>query len=321
MWSGNNSLIPLISGNQTDHSLSTTNTSCLSPMSPSMHAELTAWMATTLTVTLLGAVFDILILIISFRSLMHSKSGLRLPLFHYLLVNLFVCLVTVPSCILLVMLTRRGYKLWSSACDLVQSLQVVAVAVVNWADAGLAVDRYVALFHPHHYTTWTGGKVNLILIVFYWLICFGAMVPFIFHVSGSQIVRMPVGHCVLMASSRILQMSAALTTYLPFIIAAGFGLMILAKSCGFFTIHEGSVSPATVDRTMARRLRMAKRVMVTLVWSGLCQAPFLVIGLQFPQVYRVNPTAALWTKTALPFQYGLTPVCQYIIHMCKNFSF
>lgn len=58
------------------------------------------------------------------------------------------------------------------------------------------------------------------------------------------------------------------------------------------------------DRTIVRRLGMAKLLLVTFLWAALCSAPTFVLAVHFPFLYAQDPVSVMWAKRGYPLQFG-----------------
>ena len=279
-------------------------------LSSAKTAELTAWMATTLTISLLGSV-NSLALIVTLCSRHNRKSGFNLQITHFAILNLFMCLAGVPSSVFLVMAKRDGYFIRPGICDFLHPPAIVGSTLVNWADAGLAVNRCIALYFPHKYRAWSRSRVNLGMIVGYWIICIVAVLPFPLKLGGSKMILTALGLCALAPAGAFSVFLSAMISYVPYAVAGSGALLILLKTLTVGRERRRVVHSLGEDqryRAIQRRLGLAKLLVVSLLWNSLCATPTFVIGVNFPRLFATNPVTTLWMRTSSLCQFAFTPV-------------
>ncbi|OQV13701.1 hypothetical protein BV898_12095 [Hypsibius exemplaris] len=296
--------------------LSTNITATLPPfpaLPRSKRQELTAWLAVTLTISFFGVANNLLLLRITLPTKVR-KFGVGPLVVHFVVLNLLMCLVSFPSILFVVLAKRDGWPIAGSACYYVHTIFTINVSMVNWSDAGLAVNRFVALYYPHRYRTCTSTPVNLAVILLSWIICVGFTVPFAVAVNAPGVAMSPLGLCTF--SNSISRNYLAFTiSYVPYAVSGVASLLILWKFVGHhLRLQRGTVAPdATATcRTATRRLNMARMILVTFLWSGICALPTYIIGTLLPSLGRNDPVAALWIRTGLVCQYTFTPCIMLI---------
>ena len=112
--------------------------------------KLLSWIVTTCLVCFVGTLANVLA-ILAIWPRQPFTSGLNFLIFHFLAVNLFMCLVNIPICIGMIAARQSGYIISPISCNYVQPLYTIFYWLANWFEAGLAVNRYIALFFPHSY--------------------------------------------------------------------------------------------------------------------------------------------------------------------------
>ncbi|OWA53944.1 hypothetical protein BV898_18368 [Hypsibius exemplaris] len=152
------------------------NTAASSATFPELSAEkqteLTALASITLTISYIGVLSNILTLRVTWSTNL-GKAGVSLLIFHFVAINLMECLVTLPTAIFIMLAKRDGRFIPDLACPYFTTFYMINVSVVNWSDAGLALNRFIALYFPHRYKAFTSGAVNTAVIVGRWLISVG----------------------------------------------------------------------------------------------------------------------------------------------------
>ena len=272
-------------------------------LSPSKHTELGIWAAVTLLISLGGVVNNFLVLAATSPSKSDGQrvsSNFNLLISHYVAVNLVVCLFTQPTIVAMAMAKRSGYPVPSSLCSYVYTINGVLAGLTYWSDAGLAINRCVALFLPHHYKTLCTRKVNLFGIGFSWVVCCGAMLSYPLGYEGTRLVVNSLGQCSGTAKGGQYNVFGMLLTYLPYSIIGTGSLLMMWKSVGVWQcLMCPSTSGSSVERnSVLRRLKMAKLLLATFLFSALCTAPSFVLT-NFPLLYVQNPVSILWLKTCL----------------------
>ncbi|OQV22585.1 hypothetical protein BV898_03410 [Hypsibius exemplaris] len=193
--------------------------------------ELIAWGTVTLSLSFLGAVNNLLVLLVTWPGA-GSKFGLNLLIFHFVAVNLFMCLMGIPISVILILLKRDGYFIPPNICNFFQAVYGLGATLVNWSDSMLAVNRCLALFVPHHYLSLTKQSANLAVLVFMWAIGLAGMLPMSFGVGG-QLRLSDLGQCgTFPAAGRLGMFLMSLVSYFPFSVTGTGALLILLKMSG-----------------------------------------------------------------------------------------
>ncbi|OWA53941.1 hypothetical protein BV898_18365 [Hypsibius exemplaris] len=294
---------------------SSNNTSTTTPFpaaSSSKQKELSAWIGTTLGISMLGIINNLLILRVAWPS-KFKKSGVSLLIFHFVAVNLFMCLVIVPVGVVIVLAKRDGRWLADNSCHFVHTLWTAVGTVVNWSDVGLAANRFIALYFPHGYKAWTSTRVNVGVILTSWAISVGLMMPFTTGAGGQGITLSELGLCFIKPSGRLGVFLSTNMGYVPYALSGAGSLLILWKCFGFGRLRSTAVVaqegelPGTRRRITQRRLNMAKMLLIIFLWSGICSIPSWLITTVFPWLYASNPVSVMWIRTCAVCQYAFTP--------------
>ncbi|OQV22584.1 hypothetical protein BV898_03409 [Hypsibius exemplaris] len=278
--------------------------------------ELIAWGTVTLSLSFLGAVNNLLVLLVTWPDA-GSKFGLNLLIFHFVAVNLFMCLMGIPISVILILLKRDGYFIPPNICNFFQAVYGLGATLVNWSDSMLAVNRCLALFIPHHYRSLTNKAATLAVLIFMWAIGLAGMLPMSFGVGG-QLLLSDLGQCgTFPAVGRLGMFLMSLVSYFPFSVTGTGALLILLKMSGMArhrvvshvgaSANNGGAGAVRGRKVILRHLKMAKILLLTFLWSAFCNMPWGVTVVVFPWLYRQNPVEILWLRTCFTCQYGFTP--------------
>ncbi|OQV12179.1 hypothetical protein BV898_13521 [Hypsibius exemplaris] len=120
-----------------------------------------------------------------------------------------------------------------------------------------------------------------------------------------------LGQCGQSITNEAFQRLYVVATYTPHVIAGGGSLLIVWKA--YFaarvrlnpSVNEWSEK---TQRTLQRRLRMAKMLLLTFAWTMFCNVPYFVIVGQFAWLLDANPISGLWQQVASTSQYAFTPI-------------
>ena len=171
------------SGKDNISSLNHLQTSSFPILSQAERTELQAWGITTPILSFFGAFNNILVLMVTYPQ-SGAKSGLNLLIFHFVAVNLWMCMVNVPVSVFFILAKRDGYFIPPNLCSYFQAIYGLGATLVNWTDSALAVNRCIALFLPHQYKSLTKNWLVGIMLMFIWLISLSGMLPMGFGVGG-----------------------------------------------------------------------------------------------------------------------------------------
>ena len=174
------------------------------------------------------------------------------------------------------------------------------------------MNRFIALCFPHRYKVLASRRVNRLSIAANWAFCVTAIVSYHFGFRENRLSVSRLGQCTPAGPVGRFNYLGVMMTYLPFSIVGLGVVLIVWKSVAFRCTKKSAVNEqglgSVEDKVMFRRLKMAKKLLVTFVWSALCSAPNFVIVTQFPQLTKHNPSLTLWVKTCLSMQFAFAPV-------------
>ena len=135
------------------------------------HTELAVWLTVTFVVSFIGACASLGVLLVTWPK-RHGSAGVNLLIFHFMVVDLIVCLIIFPMSIGMVAATTssvREITYPASICQFFHLIFLMGGGVINWADTGIALNRCIALCMPHRYRTWATGKGDCVMILLAWL--------------------------------------------------------------------------------------------------------------------------------------------------------
>ncbi|OQV15756.1 hypothetical protein BV898_10093 [Hypsibius exemplaris] len=289
-------------------------------ISPTDTAEFTVWIVVTIIVGLGGSFTNFSLLLIAWPRRGGRKSGLNFQLLHFIAINLIICLINIPLSVIIVTLKHKSiYPLRPDVCDFVYPPYLVGNVLVYWCDAGLTVNRCIALCFPYRYRKWSSPAVNLAMIAGYWIVSVSGVVIFTQpSVGAANNFLSTLGLCNLMPTGRLGTFFVAILYYVPYAIT-GCGVLLIAFKTFSIARWRRQVIPRALEMepptsialpqlATQRRVRMAQMLLVTLLVSAVCAAPNYFLSLR----HRLGPgqtgMAELWARTFNLLQYGFAPV-------------
>ncbi|OQV12181.1 hypothetical protein BV898_13523 [Hypsibius exemplaris] len=79
----------------------------------------------------------------------------------------------------------------------------------------------------------------------------------------------------------------------------------------YFSARSQTIIPGDgklmAQKTLQRRLQMAKMLLLTFAWTVLCNVPYFVLVGQFGWVLNADPISGLWQQVLSTSQYAFTP--------------
>ncbi|OQV15811.1 hypothetical protein BV898_10063 [Hypsibius exemplaris] len=309
-WTSNFSLTDMIGRDGASVNRSTSS----SPLSYGKYVELMLWIGLTASISFLGLLLNLAGLTVTFWK-RTAESIFNLLMSHYVAISLVNCLVNFPVHVFMVLAKWYGHSIPPDACRTIQFFFAFGCAVSNWADVCLSVNRFVAIVFPLHYRWWTQRSVNLAMVAFGWLLCAAAILPLSFGLGGSMPL-LRTGQCGFLPVGKWGMLVTSITAYIPYGIIAGTSLTIWMK---IITVQRARNQVQAVDGSHAikpmgisrRRLVVARMLLMTTVWSALCNIPWGVIQFSFPGLYVTDPISVLWLRTVQVLQFGAFPVILY----------
>ena len=286
-------------------------------LSSADNAILTAWIASTLSLCVLGVFSNITVLITTWPK-GERKNVLNLQIFHFITINLLLCMFGTPTAVFLVLAKHHGLPVPPTLCNFTHPPTVVLTALINWCDAGLSANRVIALYFPLKYKNWNSKFFGLAMIAGSWVICLSTVFPIALGVEGSKMLSAPLGQCTVKAPSGIFgKFSTPLVAYIPYAITGVGAVLILCKTVALLRDRRrifqiSGLDAGRRDGVLKRRLNLARMLLLNFLWAAVCSAPAYVIVVNFPHLFATSPVSALWVWTCAVCQYCFTPVwkCQ-----------
>ncbi|OQV14497.1 hypothetical protein BV898_11339 [Hypsibius exemplaris] len=267
-------------------------------------SELLAWSVLTSFITLTG-VFSCLVLLIATRPKRGSTRGINMLIFHFMAVHLIMCGLCLPGNVITVQMRAQNVTFPPHLCRCVQAIHVTCVSVINWSDAGLALNRFVALFYPHCYKAWTTKWANAGLVILSWLLSLLGLF-FIIPGTAGQLTSNAMGLCVYIPAGS-LGKAVTFLQYAAYGITGVLAFAILWKTCQRRKMVGQTVINHQNRRITLRRLKMANLLLLTYLWSAVCTLPWVAIVYVGLQRFGGDPVLSLWQRTCLAAQYAVTP--------------
>ncbi|OQV12182.1 hypothetical protein BV898_13524 [Hypsibius exemplaris] len=171
-------------------------TASLQQLSEARAVELHAWIIVAFSICFIGLFNNVLVLLVTWpRPGRRKPVGLHMVIFHFIAINLFMCLVNHHVRSGFVAAKTYGHILIpDSVCRYVHVFYNVGWIALSWAEAALAVNRIIAIFFPHQYREWTSKSVNLVMVALPWLIGFALVLPVSFGLVGGMTIQR-LGQC------------------------------------------------------------------------------------------------------------------------------
>ncbi|OQV12516.1 hypothetical protein BV898_13242 [Hypsibius exemplaris] len=273
--------------------------------------ELMAWIVITASLSLAGIFLNFAALSVTFwRG--KAESIFNILMSHFVAINFAICLVNIPIHVFMVLAKHHGYKLQSYICGPIQFFFALGCAVCNWADVCLSVNRFVAIVFPHYYKWWTSKWVNLAMVALGWAVCTAAILPLAFGQAGSMPI-LAMGQCGFLPIGKSGALVTAVVSYIPYGIIASASLAIWFRILQLQRANNRIRTGDAMKRTVIsrRRLVVARMLLMTTVWSAICNIPWGVIQFNFPYLYGTEPVSTLWLRTVQAIQYGFSPLVLY----------
>ncbi|OQV25971.1 hypothetical protein BV898_00109 [Hypsibius exemplaris] len=105
-----------------------------------------------------------------------------------------MCSFSVPLTIFQVLAALHNQPNSVGLCLFTQAVYTIATKTINWSDAILALNSFVAFFFPHHYKACNSPIETATTILFTWFISVSPVVLMELGLGGSDRV-LPVGQC------------------------------------------------------------------------------------------------------------------------------
>ena len=283
------------------------NVSGYASLSTAKQAELNAWIGISTTITYLAASIDICLILVTWPR-RASASRINFLIFHYAIVSFLFNFLSTPTLSFMVLAVSQGYRLPGNICDWTHSTLNILGGVINWCDAGLAVNRCVALLFPHSYRNGTTKVISYFILIFSWLLNFFLYLSVsLGWVDGFLLT--PLGFCSIQ-SKGMAKYFGVFSSYIPYSMVALCALMIFVKNYRMKharVAETGELNGGTFKRLYTRRLRLTKILLSAIFFSVICMLGSWA-SMYFTSLFRTNPVGFLWLRLGFFSQFSLPPV-------------
>ncbi|OQV24159.1 hypothetical protein BV898_02109 [Hypsibius exemplaris] len=275
--------------------------------------SVTAWFGAIVSVHLLGSILLALLIAASF----HSKELLRgscILIFHIMLIELLICAITNPLLNVTAYL-HLNRQFAHVNCRALILLNATSQHALNWASLLLAVNRFVAIVHPHQYERWVSKVAVTSMIIIPWLVGLADTLPVYFGIGGD--ILLGSAGCAFKTNIDEIYGTIwfVIGAYIPIglmgVIYLTLGLRILASNRSRQRINrlipvDAVSTMARVTAAQKRQLSFAKMLIGSSVWYLICFLPGPIIVSRFPHLYGIGnpPIMRLWIS-------GLLALCGY----------
>ena len=231
-------------------------------------------------------------------------SGVPLLVFHLVLTNLITIFFVYPSHIIMIQLTQNGFAPSPNVCLFLSPFDFALQNLVNWTEVVLALNRFVALFFPHHYRTWTRRSANVCLLVLVWLISASVAYPILI----ARLTRVStLGQCMIDLSQHTpLRIPLSIVTYTPLAVCGASAFTTLWSACRRKRAVGGG--EMATRKTALRRLKMAGMLLLVFVWNTTCYLISIVVSRYFGALWAHSVASWVWVRVISVTMYAATPV-------------
>ena len=132
------------------------------PSSQNRAGELYYWTIVSFCLCIIGSFNNILVLLVTWPRAGGSKVGLHMLILHFIAINLFMCLINHPIRTIMVVANQHGHRAPDGVCPFADFFFGIGWFALSWADAGLAINRVLALYVPHQHREWASTRSAMI---------------------------------------------------------------------------------------------------------------------------------------------------------------
>ncbi|OQV12401.1 hypothetical protein BV898_13353 [Hypsibius exemplaris] len=274
--------------------------------------ELAGWTAFSLIVSYLASFIDALLIVVTWPRRGSSPSSINFLIFHYVAVSFIINFAGMPTLIYMIQATENGLTLPATICDYTHSSLNVFGGVVNWCDAGMAVNRCIALLFPFHYKGKVTKIINYTMMIFPWFLCLGLNLLISLRAVGSFLLT-ELGFCYTQ-SAGIAKYFNVFMSYIPFGIVGVSAVLILVKNYRMRRIRvTAQQDGGAFARLYLRRLRMAKILLFAIFLSVFCSVSGWA-SIYFTTLFRDDKVTYLWLRTLWATQFSIPPVFLFVLN-------
>ncbi|OQV13809.1 hypothetical protein BV898_12028 [Hypsibius exemplaris] len=273
----------------------------LPQLTADLRAAIDLWFVFSITI---GVSACVLLLLLLATSLYHEKlrKGSKILVIHLLLVQLLICGFNFPILTVTSYQTLRNQTV-SINCPVFLYLDIGSTHVENWASTLLAVNRYVAIIHPHQYKYFVSKTGLAITIILPWVIGLSDTLPIFLGIGGRLVFLLPYGCDFTPLGGTTMEYTTAWVTigaYIPITVMGVtyitlFVRLAAGRCNGRVAVTECQVSMAK----RARKIAIARILLSSFVWYCLCFLPDVVINTGLPYLYERSLMMHLWLVSIL----------------------
>ncbi len=227
--------------------------------------------------------------------------------------NLLICFPSIPLFAFEVLAVTKGHVIPEALCRFTQALYTVLTKVINWSDAGLALNRCIALFLPYHYKRCTTRPVLAGMLIFSWSVSMFVVASMEAGLDGMDTV-LPIGQCAYISRGGLGLFYTVLALALYSLAGVG-ALLILGKNIRVlmnnrvtYNNERRNVENLWKRVQLKRRLKLAQVLLGMFLWSAVCIMPWGIITVNFPSMFAKEQVSVFWLRTSFASQYAFTPV-------------
>lgn len=262
------------------------------------------WFATSVLVLITGFALYVL-LACAFVVQRNLRKGVGILILNMIFIGLQHSLIYHPFFIATVFFGWTGGLVHSSLCIHFTNFYVVSIYTWNWCSVGLAVNRFVAVFKPHHYQAFGKRSVIVFVLICCWAIGFFTALAGYMGALKSEDYSQFVNNCSYANFSGVMQrlplFLGIIGFYVPVTVAEMLCVAIfygLVKLRGPAAKQIGDSSTVSFPRkTITRRFRLTRTVIAMTFWYFLCLIPIPIISRLFPDWYRARYLVQVWLRT------------------------
>ncbi|XP_055340555.1 trace amine-associated receptor 7a-like [Paramacrobiotus metropolitanus] len=271
-------------------------------------------------ISLCGVLCNILVMyiILSQRKL---RSGCGILIAHLLFINVTLCLVHMPILSISTYFYAPYVRLGKTFCNYTILFYYSSLYTVDWAACLISVNRYVAIFLPHHYRKCAGRYGVISMIVTGWIIAFSCNLVLFYGVGGAYQSTKPWGACGITVSDAVTYPTVTvICVTLPVCLEGVVYLSIFAVVGLRKLINRRRVSVADVNADVAhqhqfkKRFRVARMLFCSYVWYSICFLPAPIASSLYPVQYASLPLLQLFLRVLLVLGYATIPLIYLIMN-------
>ena len=144
----------------------------------------TRWSAAVYVLCFFGSLLNLSVLYVLFRQKYH-RSGSGSLIVNLVLIYFTLCLAVYPVNGVLVLLKAFAGPIHPMSCNIINALWLGLLYTGNFFEAGLAINRVVALLLPNHYKHCSSKQFIIPLSVCFWVGGMGLGVLLSFGILGT----------------------------------------------------------------------------------------------------------------------------------------